>query len=908
MILRRLEVQNFRKHRQAAEIRFDEGLTVVHGLNEAGKSTLFVALEYAFFRRSAANATDIELLRPFRTEGLAPRIVLEFQHDGRELRLEKVFGANGTSVLKERVGDGWQLWKEQGTDDYVAEIFAGTPPGKGAFKEFKAEQLGLAHLLFAPQGRVEIETSEAFGTNARARLATIVGAAARTEREGHLSANIEQAYKQHFTPGGKLKKGAESERLSAQIQSLDESITASEQEIAELEALARDLGDEEAQLTILEGQCELARQAARELGPRLMKAIEKRTAFERAAEAFRTATASYDAASLRLREAERAEEQLIAATSELQRQQSALERAKASLESARSADEAARSSLDAALKPDHHLAQLRAVASALREDHRLAAEEQRLVGLASTVQQVDERLSELQDQLAAAVNPTANDIEKLSQWMKQRESLDVRIDAAQTHVAIAAHAPIHTTLSSVQGEQSISLEAGGHEGFSAQGDLSVTIAGVATVTVRGPVADLAATYREREAAEEAIAANRQRFGTDDVGELYRLRGEASALMDEQRRLTQQRRDVLAAEQEDPVPALAAVRAQRERLLPSLQAAGVDPDRIESVIAECERQSEKQRSAAQAAAESARSIFDAAQQHLDTVREELTRAERALADIQAARAKALADCSTLEDLKQLGQDFWKVRFDAEQMRNQCEADFAPYAELGDPKAELDNAERAVTGLDTACRQIAESIANKKARIAEIQRRAPSAEIAQADARRALFQADLERARLNERAIELLRNQLHLRRAEQEDAIAGPVAAIVRPWSERVVDRPIAQISFDNAFATADVGLPDSLAPVPWRLLSRGARDQVALLIRLAFATLIAGRQSDERIPRSLTTRSCTPTTSAALVSWISCAKRVLACRLSSLHAGPPTTPHRVPSLRRFRHRRCLPPPG
>ena len=92
MILHRLRVERFRAHNLPVEIVFNDRLTVVSGLNEAGKSTLFTALQYAFFRRSSAKGKDIDSLAPWDTLGLSTGVTVEFSHGTHDYRLEKVWG------------------------------------------------------------------------------------------------------------------------------------------------------------------------------------------------------------------------------------------------------------------------------------------------------------------------------------------------------------------------------------------------------------------------------------------------------------------------------------------------------------------------------------------------------------------------------------------------------------------------------------------------------------------------------------------------------------------------------------------------------------------------------------------------------------------------------------------------
>ncbi len=108
MKLLRLELQDVKRYAgPARSITFDPRATVLHGPNEAGKSTLFEAVRRALFDRSRTQARWVERLVPYGGRAL-PSVRLEFEHAGRMLRVEKRFGAKGDATLSERrAGADW---------------------------------------------------------------------------------------------------------------------------------------------------------------------------------------------------------------------------------------------------------------------------------------------------------------------------------------------------------------------------------------------------------------------------------------------------------------------------------------------------------------------------------------------------------------------------------------------------------------------------------------------------------------------------------------------------------------------------------------------------------------------------------------------------------------------------------
>ena len=107
MRITRLALRDVRRYREL-EIPLSGGLTIVHGPNEAGKTTIQRAIELALTRKVTSGGADMDALRPW-DAGDGParpeiRLTFEIEDDERGLRegsLEKVFrGAKGTVRLE----------------------------------------------------------------------------------------------------------------------------------------------------------------------------------------------------------------------------------------------------------------------------------------------------------------------------------------------------------------------------------------------------------------------------------------------------------------------------------------------------------------------------------------------------------------------------------------------------------------------------------------------------------------------------------------------------------------------------------------------------------------------------------------------------------------------------------------
>ena len=86
MILKTLQIQNFRKYKQAS-IEFPEGIIGVVGLNGSGKSTIFEAIAWALYGTVAARTSSEDIRRDTAEPSSVCLVDLQFQFEGDEYRI-----------------------------------------------------------------------------------------------------------------------------------------------------------------------------------------------------------------------------------------------------------------------------------------------------------------------------------------------------------------------------------------------------------------------------------------------------------------------------------------------------------------------------------------------------------------------------------------------------------------------------------------------------------------------------------------------------------------------------------------------------------------------------------------------------------------------------------------------------
>ncbi|MDX7953085.1 AAA family ATPase, partial [Lichenihabitans sp. Uapishka_5] len=145
MLLRHIAIRDFRKIGRRDIGGLADGLNVLVGDNEAGKSTVLAALRAAFFERHRVSGAVADAMLPYGS-AVRPTVTVDFEIDGRPWSLTKAFCQKPEASLE---GAG-----ERHTGDAVEERLANllgfTPPGRGASNP--REHHGAHGLLWVEQG------------------------------------------------------------------------------------------------------------------------------------------------------------------------------------------------------------------------------------------------------------------------------------------------------------------------------------------------------------------------------------------------------------------------------------------------------------------------------------------------------------------------------------------------------------------------------------------------------------------------------------------------------------------------------------------------------------------------------------------------------------------------------------
>ena len=808
MRLRSITLTNVRRFTDPMRIEgIRDGVNVLCQPNEFGKSTLFDAVQAVFFKRHNATGKEIKALQP--RAGGAPEVRVEVETGDGIFAVSKRW----LSKPEVRVEQGGRLIAQaDSAEDWIGRLIGG---GDG----------GPAGLLWVRQGMTALSSGQSRptkedvkGQDARRDLMSSVGQEVEAMTGGRrMDAALERCREELRKLVTATNRPAAHGRLKAVL----DRVETLEAEHADLSATARSLRE------ALDTRRSHRRELAEIEAPDTIAARQQR---------LKDATAAHDAAARHAEEVTAARSRLSAATVELSR---ATER-RLALAAALSEREEADTALSAAIAERDEAQTARETATtdmARAEDGTETARahlEAARTGLRAAERHQDAlagaaRRKELQDRIARAeTERRRRETEAAAASQDPDEAALRRLEALQTRrtAALAAQEATATTLTlrcDPGAEGLISLDGVALEDgrtIAVPRRAQLRIEGVGTLDLRPPEDGRGKSELEKVTAELADALDS--LGCEDMDA---ARDAAATRLEATQRLR-----------------------EADAVFRSLAPDGLDPLRAAlAAIPELAEESDGEvpdRAVAEAAFETARAeqieaqiAHNGAADRLSAAR---TRAATAEAAAQAAegrlgRAQAALERFSETDADALAAAETRARDDLEAAHALHETRRRDAPDLEAARAALDRAR----SIDTEARETADRLRPEIARLDERIARGSGDAV---DERLASTQQDLEVARATQAAIQhdvavlrRLETALDSARADARDRYFQPVADELRPLLTFLW--PDSQLTWE-----ADTVLPTELVrdgtAEPIDVLSGGTQEQVALLVRLAFARMLA----------------------------------------------------------------------
>lgn len=820
MQIERLRIENFRALTQPVEIGpLAPGLNLLAGDNEAGKTTVLDALRAALFDRHSLTGKAAAALQPYGHK-VGPEVTLDFRADGNGYRLWKRFCQRPGARLEGPRG----VASDDAAEDALQALLGFQRPRKGATDN---RYQGVWGLLWVAQGTAfdpvsPAETARnALGAVLEAEVGNVLGGAVGQRLLERFRAARAEYWTATGRPGKALREAGEKvEALRDELAEVDDTLAGFERDVAELERRQRELAelDDPAVAEELQARLRAAESRAQQLA-------DRRAECERVAGEHRVAAAEAERLEGLWRERQRLARELADARETLERRQAGQRDVEAGLVTAEAEETAARQALDEALTAEREAGDRLRRSEARRARRGQATELARLREVGNRAR-TEARAARQAREAADAVTITAGILERLRAAADRHAQAAARLEAGGTAVHTRLSVPVATA-------GAVSRVA--EDEYRVTGEARLSLEGVGEIHIRPGGSDLASARAELEAAQREFGEIAEPHGVAtlaDAEAALRRRDRCLADADAHER-------VLAAHAPDGLDALERTIAEAERELAVLAEAvgGDEVDDPDADVAEA-RQAQQQ---AAADVRRARDRLERATRSAAAQRE--TRAaEAARCEAEAARvrqidgalASARADC----DDDTLYARLAEARR-AEQSAAQRLAEAESALAEADPETvdvQLETARAATAQHSEQRASVARQVADLRARLEALGHQGLGERRVGLDSDLAAAEDEHRRLEREAGAVKLAADALERAAGEARRTFLAPVTERLRPYLRLLM--PEAELLFDDELAVT--GVRRHGVDEPFERLSLGTREQIATLVRLAFADLLAER--------------------------------------------------------------------
>ena len=248
MRIRSIEISAFRCFRDHILVdTIDDGITLLVGDNEEGKSTVLAALQTVLFEKHTVGGAVAAAMLPYGSK-VRPEISLAFDHDGVHYRLSKAFCQKPMAELEAETGT---RWSGDAAEDQLRDMLEFTPPPRGGAKP---EHRGLQSLFWVEQGLAfaQPHINDTSHISLAGALEAEVGTVTGGERGRTLLKRVESRVNEMFTPKTRKPAGAykdaidratkalgRRDEIAASLKSFEDKVdtlTEERQRLAQLEA------------------------------------------------------------------------------------------------------------------------------------------------------------------------------------------------------------------------------------------------------------------------------------------------------------------------------------------------------------------------------------------------------------------------------------------------------------------------------------------------------------------------------------------------------------------------------------------------------------------------------------------------------------------------------------------------
>ena len=837
MKLRSLAVNQFKKFTNPMRLDgIGDGLNVVVGPNEMGKSTLLDALRAVLFEKYSSRSRPVKDLQNDRNHA-APVVELEFEIDDDVYRITKRFIKN--PYVRLSCPDGRDLQGDE-AEEKLRSLLGFDEPGKtGA----RPETLGMWSVLWVRQGQSfgGIDIPDSAQSNLHGALESEVGAVLGGKRGRALPQEIERQLDELVTPKRSQPRGAYEDSIG-RVDDLRESCDDLRERRRELIRILDELETSQENLKRLssDGHDEEARKELE----------DARKRHNRLAEVEARMDAAVAEQELRKHNFERAEQDAAARRQlkdDIENKEAAFKAVGEQLTEVREREEDARSQYEALRnvvsdtekayqEADQNVSRQRMVFNAVERDARI----RQLENQREKAQSAEKRLRKANKNIASIL--VTNDVIKaIRKASTKLESIESQLSAAATRVAFDMTQKQSSGIK-VDGQPLTVGRQAKQSSIEVVESVTISIPNRGRIRVEPAIADRNKLLAQREKARAKLKDVLESAGAKNLNDAENQYNRRQKIL----------HDVALAEQEVELHAPATdeydaggaaladyIDGLRQVLKREMDELGIKklPDRLKS-------EAEQRRAGEQA--QKAREEFNEARAALSGHEDMLRQLHAEFAAVEARHSDGEEQ---LENLRRQLAEAEEMHTD-DDLQAAIDAARESLSEQERAVADIDaqRADESLPQLEARIRRIENSLQERQNKrsdlrenIARLQSHVEAAEavgldevIEQKSRELELAEENLRRYKREVQVLNLLLSTLRGAEQEAKERYLSPVIQRVRPYLRVLF--PNAEIKIDeNLYITGverDAGYVEEFDH-----LSMGTQEQIAVLVRLAFAEML-----------------------------------------------------------------------
>ena len=831
------------------EVEFSEGLNVVSGPNEAGKSTLMQAIWFALTRRCTSKAEEIRNIVP--NTGGTPSVEVRIGADGARYEMEKVFdGQSGRASLRVEHEDG-SIDQHAGeeADEVIREALGF---GEASGRTGVPEHFGFWPAVWVGQDDRQLDPgkhlSEEGDPDSISSVLAQIGGDVMAGSGAEIVERAREEYETFYTGSGNYtsRSGAplheaksDRDRAEERFEELKDRRRSYEEDLDALGRLQGEIERLDEQLPALEEEAEEAREA--------FERVETlQGELETAESRLETAESEVERLQSKLNRREDLREEIEELESKLEEKQNEVVGKKEIIESHREeraelkkAVEEAEDRKEAIERKERRL---RAHLDVLRAEERLQSIDER----ADELSNFKDRRAELAGEISG-IGADEEDVAELEELKEERDRTQTRLETAAAQLRFRAD---EDTDVRVDGE-SLGLREGDEKARRIEEPTTIGVGASLEIDIEPGGEDLASIRESARSAQEAYEEALAELGAESVADARSQSQRKQRLESDLESVKEQIEDLVPDEDGD----LQEARARIERKID-----GAKEKRESYVDSESEDSLPTEEEEVQGRLEEAEEDLGAASKELEAAREALqthdskTQALREELQQLLARAESLEESleaagQSLEDhVEEHGPDetltetLEKAENDLEEKKERVEEIESELEDLS-PEDLRERKNRAADALEAT----KEERTDLKSDLDKVQGRLERGDLRGLhgrleQARQDFEEAEAEVSRLERQAeaAKLLYETLTEKRSEARRKYLAPLREKVEELLGRFFSAERATVEFDEEFGLSTLSRSTD-GSFEFDQLSTGAKQQISVLIRLAMARLIAEKR-------------------------------------------------------------------